>query len=64
MTELDLNREEDRVHVHGKQLMMDGRHMADCANEEIAAVIAICLQNCKLVDTTPAQTKFVYAFFA
>lgn len=33
----------DRITVHGKQLKLDGHHLADCVDGEAAAVIAHCL---------------------
>lgn len=58
--------DEARVTVHGKQLKMDGEHLADCRDDEAAAVIALCLNFGLLVgsEVPPDGRERVEAFFA
>lgn len=57
--------DEPRVQAHGKQVMLDGRHLADAVSEEAAKVIALCVQFCR--DTNfadPAERAVVEEFLA
>jgi hypothetical protein len=38
----------DRITVHGKQIKLDGEHLADAVSEEAADVIATCLNRAGL----------------
>lgn len=55
-----------RVTAHGKEVCLDGRHLADARDDEAAAVIAICLNNSGLAGSTwtRAERDRVEAFFA
>lgn len=55
-----------RVTAHGKEVCLDGRHLADADGDEAAAVIAICLNRAGLhPDRWPHDERLRVAnFFA
>lgn len=57
--------DEQRITASGKQLMMDGRHLADCIDDRAAVVIAICLNCGRLDSRLPQESRsLVEEFFA
>jgi len=57
-----------RVTCHGKQLKLDGRHLADCVSDQAAEAIAICLnygafEPCR-TDLDSTERGKVEEFFA
>jgi len=56
---------DERVRACGKQLQLDGHHLADCRDDEAAAVIAICLNAGRLDSRLPQEARCrVQEFFA
>jgi hypothetical protein len=57
---------EPRVRACGKQLQLDGRHLADCRDYEAAEVIAICLNRAGVSqnDWPVGELPRVLEFFA
>ena len=53
-----------RVTVHGKELQLDGHHLADCISDEAAEAIAICLNNAGLWPWEVKDALKVESFFA
>lgn len=53
-----------RVTWHGKQVMLDDRHLADAVSEEAAIVIAICLNNITSDCVDHDQDVILTSFFA
>jgi hypothetical protein len=57
----------DRITRVGKQLLFDGKHLADGRDEETAEVIRICLQNfgCTMDSRlTVVEAQVLERFFA
>lgn len=56
----------ERIRAHGKQLLIDGEHLADCRDPEAAAVIEIMLNHARLQPRhIPAKwIRRVESFFA
>ena len=54
----------DRVTVCGKQLKLDGQHLADARDPDAAKALAICMNRTGSFYTTPEEDEFLYEFFA
>lgn len=59
-----MNTPEDRVHCHGKELLLDGHHLADMVSEEAAEVVAICLNRGGSQHMSSDEAAKVGRFFA
>lgn len=65
-----MNDPSDRATALGRDLLLDGRHLARCRDSEAAAVIAMCLNRARVSDDMPswhyanADEKRIQEFFA
>lgn len=56
---------DQRITASGKQLQLDGRHLADCRDDTAAEIIAICLNSGMLDSRLPQEARHrVQEFFA
>jgi hypothetical protein len=55
---------EDRATAHGKQLKLDGRHLADCISDQAAEALAICLNRITAYRMTDREDRILTEFLS
>jgi hypothetical protein len=52
-----------RIQACGKEVLMDGAHLADCADDKVALIVAICLNRIGSERMTDQEKSIVEGFF-